>query len=312
MPEEKARLVLNVFDGTRRPISPDVNILVTLRDGTPKEIHRDHHHGPSIAFSVPFFNNFGDNYTVIAFADHFQQAGFHPVRVRKNVEQQIDLMLLPSRTQFDFSGASWEQLGANHAELRTFLAAGSDDPAAAEARYDRLMDLQPKSLACLLNISTALAQVNLTDGTPFRYLKRLLWDGDFIRQDRFFAYTDVALLDEVKRAAGQGKFTREPLQNLFHPGATVSYKQNEFGEANLQLSFHERDALQIDGVNCIKVEIDIDYFSDPLAHALLEVIPNHFRGPTDPIAAYVLRWMAGRHAHVPAFEPPYTIEAAAV
>lgn len=312
MPEEKARLVLNVFDGTRRPISSDVNLLVTLRDGTPREIHRDHHHGPSIPFSVPFFNNFGDNYAVIAFADHHQQVGFHPVRVRKNAEQQIDLMLLPSRTRFDFSSASWDQLGANHAELQCLLAAGSADTAAAEARYNHLMDVQPKSLACLLNISTALAQVNFSDGTPFRYLKQLMWDGDFIRQDRFFAFADVALLDEVRRAAGEGKFTREPLQGLFHPGATVSYKQNQFGEANLQLSFHEGVTREIEGVNCMKVEVDIDYFEDPLAHALLEVIPNHFRGPTDPIQAYVLRWMAGRHAQLPPFEPPYTIEAAAV
>lgn len=40
----------------------------------------------------------------------------------------------------------------------------------------------------------------------------------------------------------------------------------------------------------------MDYYKDPVAHALLEVIPNHFQGPTDPVAAYVLRWIAGRHA----------------
>jgi hypothetical protein len=312
MSEEKAKLVLNVFNGTRRPISSDVNILVTLRDGTPKQIHRDHHHGPSIPFSVPFYDNFGDNYTVIAFADHYQQAGFHPVRVHKDTEQQIDLMLLPSRTSFNFSSASWDQLGANNAELRKLLEAGSVDSAAAEARYNQLMDVHPKCLACLLNISTAMAQVNLSDGTPFRYLKRLMWDGDFIRQDRFFAYADVALLAEVRRAANEGKFSREPLQNLLHPGATVSYKQDQFGEANLQLSFHEGDAVEIEGVNCMKVELDIDYYKDPLAHALLEVLPNHFRGPTDPITAYVLRWMAGRQAQLPPFEPPYTIEPAAL
>lgn len=55
MPEEKAKLLLNVFDGTRRPIPSDVNILVTLRDGNQKEVHRAHHQGPSIEFSVPFY-----------------------------------------------------------------------------------------------------------------------------------------------------------------------------------------------------------------------------------------------------------------
>jgi len=29
---------------------------------------------------------------------------------------------------------------------------------------------------------------------------------------------------------------------------------------------------------------------------------------TDPRQVYVLRWIAGRHAGIPNFEPPYTIE----
>ncbi len=60
-------------------------------------------------------------------------------------------------------------------------------------------------------------------------------------------------------------------------------------------------------MNCLKVEIDMDYFRDPLAHLLLEVLPNQFGGATDPRQIYVLRWVAGRHAGVPEFNPPYRI-----
>ena len=48
----------------------------------------------------------------------------------------------------------------------------------------------------------------------------------------------------------------------------------------------------------------VSYYKDLAAHAILEVIPNHFRGPTDPVVAYVLRWIAGRHAEAPEFNPP--------
>ena len=99
-----------------------------------------------------------------------------------------------------------------------------------------------------------------------------------------------------------------PNPGLFHPDATSSYKQIQFGEANVQLTFHEKDAAKINGVQCIKIEPDIDYFQDLGAHTLLEAIPNAItHGLTDPKQVYVLRWIAGKHAGVPEFAPPYTI-----
>ena len=104
-------------------------------------------------------------------------------------------------------------------------------------------------------------------------------------------------------------FAPEPGTSLFHPGATRSYKQIEFGEANVQLTFHENDTNTIDGVDCVMVEPDIDYYRDPLSHTLLEVAVNKLtHGLTDPRQVYVLRWMAGRHGGVPNFEPPYYLE----
>jgi hypothetical protein len=64
------------------------------------------------------------------------------------------------------------------------------------------------------------------------------------------------------------------------------------------------------------MEPDIDYFKDIGAHALLEVVPNTVgklagqSGLTDPKQVYVLRWIAGRRAGVPEFNPLYTIVSA--
>jgi hypothetical protein len=129
-----------------------------------------------------------------------------------------------------------------------------------------------------------------------------------MQQDRFFAWADSALIEQVRRAAQQGEFTPEIGSAIFHKGATCSFKQVQFGEANLQLTFHEGDKKLVDGKECIKVEPDIDYYKDVAAHALLEVLKNKVRGSlTDPCQVYVLRWIAGRHAGVPEFDPPYTI-----
>ena len=97
----------------------------------------------------------------------------------------------------------------------------------------------------------------------------------------------------------------EPFPGLFHKGATRSFKQVAFGEANLQLTLHEHTTKEVEGETWVRIEPDIDYFKDAGAHALLEVLPNLFGGrPTNPAAVYVLRWIAGRHAGVPEFDPP--------
>jgi hypothetical protein len=138
-------------------------------------------------------------------------------------------------------------------------------------------------------------------------MRELIWDE--MQQDRFFAWADPVLIDQVIQAAAHGVFSPEPGTAIFHPGATRSWKQIQFGEANVQLTFHENDKKTIDGVDCVMLEPDIDYYKDLLAHAILEVTPNSLtHSITDPRQVYVLRWMAGRHAGVPNFEPPYTLE----
>ena len=130
-------------------------------------------------------------------------------------------------------------------------------------------------MACFLNIGEAMSQIPLSQGTPLDYIKQLRWDAQYApAQDRFFAWCDVRLIDQVKIAADAGIFAVELNPGLLHPGATSSWKQIQFGEANVQLTFHENDTCVIDGVNCVMLEPDIDYYSDLGAHVILEVIPN--------------------------------------
>jgi len=316
-----ATIMVNIFDGTRQLMklgSAPSNVLVRVIDGNQKEVSADFYTTPSIRFEVPFFDGPGDNYCVIASADGCLQAGFTPIPVSPSVVQTVDLMLLPKNGTFNFADATWQTLAQAHPEMTGIIANGAGSDQAAQDRYENLMENDPASLACMLNLMTAMAEIHLPSKTPLDYLKQIIWQktngqvADEVlaapAQDRFYGWADRALVDQVVTAAQQGGFAQEVNPNFFHKGATLSYKQIQFGETNVQLTFHQSDTQVIDGVGCIVLEPDIDYYKDLAAHALLEVIPNAITGGlTDPKAVYVLRWIAGKHADVPDFNPPYTI-----
>ena len=313
---EQATILLNIFDGSRQPINPGVkNLLVRIIDGNQKQLFSDFRKGSSFQFQVPFYDNFGDRYTVISSADNHSQAGATPVNVQRTAPQTVDLMLLDKNATFRFGTARWSDLPEKYPEIHSILARGAAGEAEAQDRYENLMENNPATLACLWNLMTAMRDIDLPSGTPITYLKQLIWvdmpDRNIFApaQDRFYAYADKALVSQVQLAAQQNEFAPELDPATFHKGATSSYKQIQFGEANVQLTFHENDTQIIDGTECIVVEPDIDYYKDLAAHALLEVIANALTGSlTDPKNVYVLRWIAGRRAGVPEFSPPYTIE----
>jgi hypothetical protein len=299
-------VTVNVFDGTRQAITSSAQVLLTVRDGAQNQLFRDFVKGPSVRMELPFHNNFADNYSIVAFADGHEQAGFQPVTIGPNAPVQLDLMLLPKDGTFHFAGARWSDILAKKPLLaQIFAASVTDDPGDT---YAGLMEDHPDRLACLLNITTAMQQISLPQKSPLDYFKN--FDLDALAPDRIFGYADAALVDQVRLAAQQGEFDTEPAIDLsLHGDATSSFKQKQFGEANVQLTFHGNNRKTIDGVDCVYVEPDIDYFKDPGAHFLLEVIPNGLTGNvSNPRVVYVLRWIAGRHAGVPDFDPLYTIE----
>jgi len=301
----QATLVVTLFDGTRNPIEGD-DFLIRIFDGFQNQLSDRFHKGPTNVFRLPFHDNLQDQCRVLVSHDDYEGAGFFPVKLSLRAVAVVDLMLLPKGAKCKFQ--TWDAVQKQDPVIASFLATDATE-AEARTHYDGLKTNKPLALASLLNLASAMKAIHLPEKTPLDYFKRILWD-DSLAQDRFFAYADKALVDQVKRAAVQGEFAPEPGPGLFHPDATSSFKQVQFGEANVQLTFHEKDTKKIDGVDCVKVEPDIDYFQDIGAHTIFEVIPNTAtHGLTDPRKVYVLRWIAGRHAGVPEFNPLYAIEA---
>jgi hypothetical protein len=236
-------VTVDVFDGTRQLMRTGTEVLVTVRDGAQNQLFRNYVDGPTIRLELPFHNNFADQYTIVAFADGCEQAGFQPVPIGPNAPAQVDLMLLRKNGTFNFAAAQWSDILTRKPLLAQIFAQSVTAPVGDA--YAQLMEDHPDQLACLLNL------------------------GD----------------------------------------ATSSFKQIQFGEANVQLTFHEKNRKQIGGVDCVYVEPDIDYYKDPAAHFLLEVLPGFLPGNlSSPRVVYVLRWIAGRHAGVPEFNPLYTIQ----
>src|SRR5260370_7050167 len=173
---DQATILLNIFDGTRQPIGPGVkNLLVRIIDGNQKQLSSDFRNGSSFQFQVPFYDNFGDRYTVIASADRYKQAGFTPVNVSRTLPQSLDLMLLPNNGSFGFENASWANVQQTHPEIHAILARGAATEADAQARYEDLMENKAPALACLWNLMTAMRDIDLPSGNPLTYLKQLIW-----------------------------------------------------------------------------------------------------------------------------------------
>jgi len=299
-----ARILLQLADGARKPLNREV--LLRVIDGDKQEWLADFVNGPVIDIKVPTFDNTRDFYTVLASLDGFVQAGFFPVKVAPNTLRPVFLMLLPKKGKPRFGSASWSKLKKEKPEIVELFKADASSETAAKNRYNKLLQQQPDTAVGLWNIITALGQVHLSAGTALSYMRQLNWD-ESMEQDRFFGLADRGLLDQIAIATAQGMFDPEVGPGLFHPGATSSFKELQFGEANIQVTFHEKTDVP---AGMVSVEVDMDYFRDQAAHTILEVVPNLFsQGLTDPKRVYVLRWIAGRQAGVPDFNPPYTIEA---
>jgi hypothetical protein len=306
-PEQTGQLRLRLYDGSREPIAADRKYLVRILDGRQTELLSKDLKGPEKLFDVPFHDNLDDRYCVLVSAKDCADTGFYPVIVTQDIPAVVDLMLVPKSPEFDFAEADWDRVKANRPGAFAALSYGA--PAKnARARYDELLK-KPRQAATLWNILTSMRDAHLPQGCPIDYLREIIWDGDLApNDDRFFGFASLELLRQLQIATHQGAFAIEPNPAMFHKDATSSFKQVAFGEANLQITFHEGSTKRVEGDTWVRIEPDIDYYKDLTAHALLEVIPHRLTGSkTDPAAVYVLRWIAGRHAGLAEFNPPYEL-----
>jgi len=332
---DTANIILNVYDGRRQLLDKSVHWSAQAIDGRSlnerKTLTFPNLSGGSVLLNVPFFDNFGDDYTIIVNADGFEMGAWRPVRVSKLAPVTMDILLLPRKGALHFAGATWDKVSALRPNVAKMIRASSPTPQAAAAMYAGGFEKRPASIGCFLNLVTAMADLQLPSGkNVLDYYWNVCWpQGDpntpawiqqfdgVMKQDRFFCYVDQAILADVQAGAKLGAFSKEPSPEKWgHIGATESYKQTQFDVANLQLTFHGRDTATFQDENhnlvqCVKIEPDIDYYKDLGAHGLLEVIPNTItHGLTDPKVVYMLRWMAAkREPHLPEFNPLFTVEA---
>lgn len=277
--------------------------------------------------TVPFFDNFGDLYTVVANADGYDGAAWYPVHVNDKIPVTLDLMLLPHDGILQFANASWTALCASRPGVAAIVRRGCESDDDAAAKFSRAIEVRPQAIACFLNLATALAQIRLPSGkSPLDYYWNAAWPrGDaasdawlkafdnVMKPDRLFAYVDEALLPDVQAAAGRGFAEEKNPQAWGHTGATESYKETQFDVGNVQLTFlgHDRATFTDESGphTCVKVEPDIDYYKDIAAHGLFEVLPGLFpHHLTDPRMAFALRWMASKQEGRPEFNPLFTVE----
>ena len=166
--------------------------------------------------NVPFFDNFGDNYTIIVNADGFQDGAWRPVTVYDRAPVTTDILLLPKNGAFHFDGATWDKLNQVRPNVAKMIRACSPTPEAAAAMYTSGFENRPKSIACFLNLVTAMADMQLPSGkTPLDYYWNAVlaagrphypaWIQQFdsvMKQDRIFCYVDQAILADVQAATG--------------------------------------------------------------------------------------------------------------
>jgi hypothetical protein len=306
---ETSSLALRVFDGTGQLFPAGTQILVTITDGNQKQIVRQPFNAGQIALKgLPFYDNFGDNYSVIAYVEDHKQAGYAPVKLSPTAPANVDLMLIPNHPVFNFAGLTWEMAKQKMPFLAPMAGQSETD---AQDRFSQLMESNDsKSLASMMNLVTSMQGIDLDGRSPASFIKQVRWDYKFPAQDRFFAYCDSALIDAVRAAAAKGQFDAEHGCGLMHPGASLSWKQNAFPEANVQLTFHTDPIDCVPANGWVTVEPDIDYYKDLAAHSILEVCRNQLTGSlTEPAEVFVLRWIEQRRLGLPDFAPGYTLRA---
>ena len=119
---KKAVIRISVYNGARRLMPENLQILYRVRDGNQVERIGRFIKKPSLVATVPFFDNFGDWYTVIVSSKNCRDAGFTPVKVSPLQDSVVDLMLLPKKGVLKF--LSWDEIGQSHAAIQSFLSVG--------------------------------------------------------------------------------------------------------------------------------------------------------------------------------------------
>jgi len=258
----------------------------------------------------------GETFTIRASAPGFKSSKLEHIRVAES-GTTVYLMLVAKHARLDMSDVTFEKLPQTDPELYERIICQSLAPNACQAFYEDLLRHRRDKLAALIDIAEALQGIKIGGRTAFSYYQAVDFDNSLAR-DRFFGYIDKAVVTQLKAATAAGPcgiqngdtcFTRQKFFRLLHHNATSSFKEIDLDRANVQITFDEKDIRTINGVECVKVETDIDYYRG-FAHVFKEVLPNLLlHRKSDPKQVFYLRWMATRQKRsqggtVAPFSPP--------
>jgi len=304
--ETVARATIVLYDGAEQPVAEEMDVLLEVRNNSGIN-QTTWVKGPVIQLNLQFFDGPGDNYIVTIWVKGNRGTGDF-VKANPRIHPILKFMLIPVPTKLSFR--PWDELKAKYSMVAEFLRLDLPDEAAAQQRYAGLQINKPASLACFMNLITAMNGIGIGGGkTPLDYLKGINWDDTFA-QDRFFGYIDPAMIPAVQATAADGGFAEEHNPGALHAGATLSFKQTDYDYSNVQLTFHQSaaDSKKVGDIECVLFEPDMDLYKNLLDHGLLEVLPNLLtHGKTDPVDILSLRWLDSTDANESPFDPGYTL-----
>jgi len=294
-----AQVTMIICDGLAKPFNADVNVTV---EDVKSGMHWSSRYSYSgVPIHLPIAISAGEStgglYNIYVRAHGYKTSVSKRVNTQGN-DTVVYAMLVPVHAQLDLQQAHWQNLQEEDAELLRLILCGNPGSTDCQADYESMLQKHPDKLAALLNITDALQQTVVGGRPVFSYYQSISLEHGLFR-DRFFAYVDRSLVLQLKatkspelHVGGDTVFARLRFFQILHRHATSSFKETELERANLQLSFHENERLTVNGIDCVRVDTDIDYYRR-FAHSFKEVIPNlvlHRR--SSPIRVFQLRWQA--------------------
>jgi hypothetical protein len=307
---------IHVVDGSRQPVPDDFTAFIRVVDIQKRQLTSGFVTGAHAIFpNLPITEGCVERYAVFASAPRHRDGILFPIRPLPNSLVEGHVMLVPENGQFHFDPL--DSIDTAHPLIRRLLC---------PERYGAIRESDPRSLATLLNICTALETMPLPDPCfpgPLHYDWQPVWD--LLSEDRVWAWVDIRLVEAIRGASCLRAFAHDARPGERHSGisgrvgpATTGWQEVRFDLANINLTFHEYDRRTLDltdplgdmrSVDCVMVEAGINYWGDLLSLGLCGAIPPaDARTKCAAEMAYQLRWMVTRQEGLPEFKPPYSIE----
>ncbi len=141
---DSANIVLHAYNGARQLFPNSLKWSARALDGrSPSGGQRTlwfDLQGASQILSVPFFDNFGDLYTVVASIKGCEDSAWYPVHVSGSAPVTLDLMFLPEDGAPHFANATWDKLRQTRPGMAAIVQRGCENATAASDKYAQILE----------------------------------------------------------------------------------------------------------------------------------------------------------------------------